>query len=159
MDGTAQEKDKENGGQTEISNSIAVDAKQFAPAVRGHWSVENRLHWRLDVVLREDESRIRKGNAPTIMTAIRHLCANLFQKEPSNLSLKKKHLKAAWNDDFREGVCLPKNFNAFAMGGDAEFNLLARNRDTIRGSITKYRNRALEVSPCWGLTVLLLTQT
>src|SRR5918999_1434989 len=44
-------------------NSIAADAKQFAYAVRGHWSVENRLHWRLDVVFREDDSRIRKGNA------------------------------------------------------------------------------------------------
>jgi predicted transposase YbfD/YdcC len=95
---------KENRGQTEISNSIAADAKQFAHAVRGHWSVENRLHWRLDVVFREDESRLRKGNAPPIMTAIRHLCVNLFQKEPSNLSLKKKRLKAAWNDDFRGKV-------------------------------------------------------
>jgi predicted transposase YbfD/YdcC len=85
-------------------NSIAADAKQFAHAVRGHWSVENRLHWRLDGVFREDESRIRKGNAPAIMTAIRHLCVNLFQKEPSNLSLKKKRLKAAWNDDFRGKV-------------------------------------------------------
>jgi predicted transposase YbfD/YdcC len=66
-------------------NSIAADAKQFAPAVRGHWSVENRLHWRLDVVFREDDSRIRKGNAPPIMTAIRHLCVNLFQKEPSSV--------------------------------------------------------------------------
>ena len=40
--------------------------------------VENRLHWRLDVVFREDTSRIRKGNAPAIMTAIRHLCMNLY---------------------------------------------------------------------------------
>ena len=45
-------------------NSIAADAKRFAHAVRGHWSVENRLHWRLNVVFREDESRLRKGNAP-----------------------------------------------------------------------------------------------
>jgi hypothetical protein len=44
-------------------NSIAADAKRFVHAVRGHWSVENRLHWRLDGVFRENESRIRKGNA------------------------------------------------------------------------------------------------
>ena len=68
-------------------NSIAADAKQFAPAARGHWSVEDRLHGRLDVVFRGDESRLRKGNAPAIMTAIRHLGGNLFQKEPSNLCL------------------------------------------------------------------------
>ena len=78
--------------------------------MRGHWSVENHLYWRLDVVFREDESRIRKGNAPAIMTAIRHLCVNLFQKEPSNLSLKKKHLKAAWNDDFRGKVLFAQKF-------------------------------------------------
>jgi hypothetical protein len=71
------------------------------PCGAGALERENRLHWRLDVVFREDESRIRKGNAPAIMTAICHLCVNLFQKEPSNLSLKKKRLKAAWNDDFR----------------------------------------------------------
>ena len=85
-------------------NSIAADAKHFALAVRGHWGVENSLHWRLDVVFREDESRIRKGNAPAIMTAIRHLCLNLFQQESSRLSIKKKRLKAAWDDDFRYNV-------------------------------------------------------
>jgi predicted transposase YbfD/YdcC len=72
--------------------------------VRGHWGVENSLHWRLDVVFREDESCIRKGNAPAIMTAIRHLCLNLLQQEPSRFSIKKKRLKAAWDDDFRYKV-------------------------------------------------------
>lgn len=43
-------------------NAIAADAKRFAHAVRGHWGVENRLHWRLDVVFNEDASRIRKGD-------------------------------------------------------------------------------------------------
>ncbi len=49
-------------------NSIRAEAKRFAHAVRDHWGVENRLHWRLDVVFAEDASRIRKGNAPAIMT-------------------------------------------------------------------------------------------
>ncbi len=57
--------------------SIPADARRFARAVRGHWGVENRLHWRLDVVFSEDASRIRKGNPPAIMTTIRHLCMNL----------------------------------------------------------------------------------
>ena len=61
-----------------------ADARRFAHAVRGHWRVENRLHWRLDVVFREDTSPIRKGNAPAIMTAIRHLCMNLWEREPSS---------------------------------------------------------------------------
>lgn len=85
-------------------NSIPAEAKRFAHAVRGHWGVENRLHWRLDVVLREDASRIRKGDAPAILTSIRHLCMNLFEQEPSNLRLAQKRRKAAWDDDYRAKV-------------------------------------------------------
>jgi predicted transposase YbfD/YdcC len=71
-------------------NSIKADAKVFANAVRSHWGIENRLHWRLDVTFHEDESRIRKGNAPAIMTTVRHICINLFQKGKSALSVKKQ---------------------------------------------------------------------
>jgi predicted transposase YbfD/YdcC len=85
-------------------NSISADAGLFAHAVRAHWGIENCLHWRMDVVLKEDACRIRKGNAAAIMTTIRHLCLNLFQKEPSKLSIKKKRLKAAWDDNFRRNV-------------------------------------------------------
>ncbi len=85
-------------------NSIGAEADRFAHAVRGHWGVENRLHWRLDVVFGEDASRIRKGNAPAIMTSIRHLCMNLFEQEPSLLGLSRKRRKAAWNDDYRAKV-------------------------------------------------------
>jgi predicted transposase YbfD/YdcC len=85
-------------------NSIEADAKRFAAAVRGHWGVENRLHWRLDVLFREDANRIRKGNAPAILTAIRHLCMNLFEQESSKIRLSKKQRKATWNDDYRAKV-------------------------------------------------------
>jgi len=77
-------------------NSISAQAKPFAHAVRGHWGVENPLHWRLDVVLGDDASRIRKGNGPAIMTSIRHLCMNLFEQESTSMSLAKKCRKAAW---------------------------------------------------------------
>lgn len=85
-------------------NSIPAAAKTFAHAVRGHWGIENHLHWRMDVLLREDASRIRKGNAPAIMTSIRHLVLNLFQKETSKLSLAKKRRLAAWEGDYRTKV-------------------------------------------------------
>lgn len=85
-------------------NSIPAQAKPFAHAVRGHWDVENPLHWRLDVVLGDDASRIRKGNGPAIMTSIRHLCMNLFERERSSMSLAKKRRKAAWNDNYRAKV-------------------------------------------------------
>ena len=82
-------------------NSIPAQAKPFAHAVRGHWGVENPLHWLLDVVFGDDTSRIRKGHGPAIMTSIRHLCMNLFEREASSMSLAKKRRKAAWNDDYR----------------------------------------------------------
>lgn len=85
-------------------NSIPAEAKRFAQAVRGHWGIENRLHWRLDVVFGEDACRIRKGHAPAILGAIRHLCMNLFEQEPSSLRLAQKRRKAAWNDDYRAKV-------------------------------------------------------
>jgi predicted transposase YbfD/YdcC len=85
-------------------NSIPADVKRFAHAVRGHWGIENRLHWRLDVVFDEDASRIRKGNAMAILTSIRHLCMNLFEQEPSKLRLAQKRRKAAWNEDYRAKV-------------------------------------------------------
>ena len=85
-------------------NSIPADAKRFAHAVRGHWGVENRLHWRLDVVLGEDARRIRTSHAPAILASIRHLCMNLFEQEPSKLRLAQKRRKAAWNEDCRANV-------------------------------------------------------
>ena len=87
-------------------NSSPTQAKPFARAVRGHWGVENPLHWRLDVVLGDDASHICKGNGPAIMTRIRHLCMNLFERETSSMSLAKKRRKAAWNDDCRAKVIL-----------------------------------------------------
>ncbi|MGB5832100.1 MAG: hypothetical protein WBG92_08935 [Thiohalocapsa sp.] len=94
----------------EKSNAIGADAKRFARAVRGHWGVENSLHWRIDVVLNEDVSRIRKGNVPAIMTSIRQLCMNLFEQEPFALRLSQKRRKAAWNDDYRAKVLFGRRF-------------------------------------------------
>ena len=99
-----EEREKKSIEKRYFINSIAADAKVFAHAVRGHWGIENGLHWRMDVVFKEDASRIRKGNAPAIMTTIRHICSNLFQKESSDLSIKRKRLKAAWDDNFRRNV-------------------------------------------------------
>lgn len=91
-------------------NSILPVAQTFAYAVRGHWGIENVLHWRLDVVMREDASRIRKENAPCIMTSIRHIALNLFQCEPSKLSLAKKRRLAAWDSNFRAKVLFAGKF-------------------------------------------------
>lgn len=102
--------DKKSVERRFFINSISADAKRFAQAVRGHWGVENPLHWRLDVVLGDDASRIKKGDAAAIMTSIRHLCMNLFEREPSKISLAKKRLKAAWSDNYRAKVIFSKDF-------------------------------------------------
>jgi len=96
--------DKQTLERRYFINSIAADAERFAHAVREHWGIENRLHWCLDVTFNEDASRIRKGQAPAIMTSLRHLCLNLFEREGSKMSLAKKRRQAAWDDDYRAKV-------------------------------------------------------
>lgn len=88
----------------DVINAIPAAASRFAPAVRGHWGVENRLHRRLDVVFGEDAGRIRNGHAPAIMTSVRHRCMTLFEQDGSTLRLAKTRRKAAWNDDYRAKV-------------------------------------------------------
>jgi len=84
--------------------SIAADAQSFATAVRQHWGIENRLHWRLDVVFNEDASTIRKGNGPVILATVRHLALNLFERSGSSSGLAAKRRRAAWDDDYRANV-------------------------------------------------------
>lgn len=91
-------------------NSIAANANVFAKAVRGHWQVENGLHWRLDVIFREDASRIRKGNAPAILTIARHLCLGLFDADLTPASLAKKRRRSAWSDNYRAKLVFGKTF-------------------------------------------------
>ncbi len=85
-------------------SSMACDVEQFAHAVRSHWGIENKLHWCLDVVFREDDSHIHSRHAPAHMSMFRHTCLNLLKQEPSKISIKQKKLKAAWNDEFRAKV-------------------------------------------------------
>jgi predicted transposase YbfD/YdcC len=60
-------------------SSLSLDATQFAQGIRGHWGIENRLHWVKDVVLEEDSSRIRLGNAPANLSIIRSLAIAILR--------------------------------------------------------------------------------
>ena len=82
------------------------DVKSFRRAVRSHWGIENELHWRLDVTFREDESRIRRGNAPHNMGVIRHVALNLLKRESTKISMRKKRIRAALNDGFRDKILM-----------------------------------------------------
>ena len=82
------------------------DVHPLCDAVRSHWRMENALHWRLDVTFHEDESRIRRGNAPHNPGVIRHVAVNLLEREPSRLSVRKKRPRAALNDHYRDKVSM-----------------------------------------------------
>ena len=73
--------------------------KRFAKAVRGHWGIENNLHWVLDVSFREDESRIRKDHGPENFATIRRAAVGLIKRDKSKGSIKKKRKRAGWNNE------------------------------------------------------------
>jgi predicted transposase YbfD/YdcC len=72
---------------------------QLMRIVRRHWSIENHLHWQLDVLLDEDQSRTRKNNGPANLAVLRRLALNLLRAEPANIPLRHKTLLARWNDE------------------------------------------------------------
>lgn len=80
--------------------SLDNDAATILAARRAHWSIENQLHWVLDVALREDDSRVRQGNADQNLAVMRHMALNLRKQEKTAKGgIKAKRLQAAWNED------------------------------------------------------------
>lgn len=81
--------------------SIGPDAKEFEGAVRGHWGVENKVHWVLDVTYNEDGSRIRKDYGAENMALLRRLTMNLLRKDDTKyMSLKKKRLNCMIDEEY-----------------------------------------------------------
>lgn len=73
---------------------------EFFKAIRGHWEIENKLHWRLDVVMREDECRARSGHSGENFSMLRLFALNLVKSEPTKISVRRKQKKAGWGEDF-----------------------------------------------------------
>jgi predicted transposase YbfD/YdcC len=86
--------------------SSALTAECLAPAIRDHWSIENSLHWVMDMVFRDDESRVRNGNAPANLAAIRHMAQNLIRARKGKLSVKANRKAAAWDDNHLIGLLI-----------------------------------------------------
>ena len=88
-------------------SSAALTEEQFAKAVRGHWGIENQLHWVLDVTMKEDACPIYRGDAAQILATVRHMALNMLRAEKGKTaSIRRKQKIAAMNSDYLEQVIL-----------------------------------------------------
>lgn len=82
-------------------SSLEANAEEALRAVRGHWAIENELHWCLDIGFREDACRTREANAVENLATIRHLGLNLLKQEKScKRGIEGKRKKAGWNESY-----------------------------------------------------------
>jgi predicted transposase YbfD/YdcC len=82
-------------------SSLAPNVETFARAVRGHWSIENSLHWILDIAFREDESRLRKDHGPENLGLLRRWAVSLLKNEKtSKEGIACKRKRAGWDNDY-----------------------------------------------------------
>ncbi len=78
--------------------SESLSGKDFAKVVRQHWSVENNCHWQLDVLFREDESRVRERTLANNLSWLRRVAITLLKHHSSTDSIKGKQQQAAWGE-------------------------------------------------------------
>ena len=103
-------KDKTQNSKRYYLSSIAVNdllPRKMGHLIRSHWGIENNLHWVLDVVFKEDFSQVRTGHADENFSTIRKLALNLLKKNKYKASMKRKRMKAGWNDQYLLQVLCP----------------------------------------------------
>ena len=99
--GTRSLDDKETQRVRFYISSLPSNAERLLDIVRKHWSIENELHWVLDVALQEDRSRVRKDQAPENFAVLRHMALNLLKQEKTAKGgIHAKQLQAAWKEDY-----------------------------------------------------------
>ncbi len=100
-------KNKRTVAERFFVSSLITDAKHMLQAVRGHWGVENSLHWVLDIAFREDESRVRKDNGPENFAMMRHIALNLLKQDlVTQAGIKAKRLLAGWDEEYLLGLLM-----------------------------------------------------
>ena len=72
----------------------------MAGYIRGHWGIENGLHWCLDVSFREDESRTGSGHAGANLGMLRRVAVSLLKRAGTKGSIQTRRMKAGWDDDY-----------------------------------------------------------
>jgi len=98
-------KDKEANEKRYFISSLEGTAEEIGKAIRSHWSVENQLHWVLDVTFNEDKSRIRKRNGPENMAIVKHVVLNLLRlNNDHKTSLKRRRRRAIYKDEYLEQI-------------------------------------------------------
>lgn len=86
-------------------SSADLTAEKFASAMRSHWDVENKLHWRLDVAMNEDDCRIRRGNAAELFSGIRHIAVNILtENKEFKAGLRRKMRRPAMDREYLASV-------------------------------------------------------
>ena len=88
----------------EDDRPVWLPAARLLDIVRTHWTIENQLHWVLDVVFDEDRARNRKDNGPENLATLRKLALNIIRAHPAKMSMRQKSKRAGWDDSFLLGV-------------------------------------------------------
>lgn len=96
--------DKVTTEQRFFISSLKSNADKIAPAIRAHWEIENGCHWVLDVTFGEDNSRIRRGHGAHNFSTLRQMALSVLKRESTKISIRKKRIRAGFNDLFREQV-------------------------------------------------------
>ena len=91
-------------------SSRNLDPVKALESIRSHWSIENKLHWSLDVTFLEDSWRVRQRIAAENLSLVRKICFNFLQKAPGKQSKRIKMKKASWNPDYLESILLNHDF-------------------------------------------------
>ena len=86
-------------------SSLPPKVRTHAKHLRNHWTIENQLHWSLDVTFAEDSSRIRKGCGQEVASVFRRLALSMLKRNTTiKASLRGKRLMAGWNSDLLEDI-------------------------------------------------------
>jgi predicted transposase YbfD/YdcC len=85
-------------------SSLPAGAEQILEATRAHWSIENNLHWMLDVIFREDSCQTRKKHAALNLGTVRKIALSLLKRQPTPMPVKRKIKKASCNNEFLSSI-------------------------------------------------------
>jgi predicted transposase YbfD/YdcC len=88
------------------SSSRKASAQAFAASVRGHWGIENGLHWVLDVCFGDDASRVRNGHGPENFALLRRLALAVLRQQKDRHSIRGRRLVAGWDNGYLEQLLL-----------------------------------------------------